>query len=281
VAAPVLPKASVKADVTPKTSPAAKDAPAKAGEPAPVAPVDTQANTASTTPVVPVNAAQPAEIASQHGAQHAAAEALKSDAIAGASAASSGAAHGHAASTETVQAPVNPQTNGMPTLTNVQPQLQPAATPATPQLTVIAATQAAAVPLSGVAMEIAASVRSGMSRFEIRLDPADLGRIDVRIDINRHGQVTSHLTVEKPETLQMLRQDSNQLHRALNDAGLSTNSGGLQFSLRDQSQSGQNNQNQSTPHAQRLIVSEEEVIPAAVASYGRMFGPSGGVDISV
>ena len=124
---------------------------------------------------------------------------------------------------------------------------------------------------------------SGKSRFEIRLDPAELGRIDVRIDVDRNGQVTSHLTVEKPETLSMLRQDATQLQRALNDAGLSTGGGGLQFSLRDQSQSGQNDQNQSNPNVQRLIVAEEEVVPAAVAgrSYGRMFGPSGGVDIRV
>ena len=71
------------------------------------------------------------------------------------------------------------------------------------------------------------------------------------------------------------------MQRALNDAGLSTNGGGLQFSLRDQSP-GERDQNQSNPNAQRLIVSEEEVIPAAVAgSYGRLFGPSGGVDIRV
>ena len=79
---------------------------------------------------------------------------------------------------------------------------------------------------------------SGKSRFEIRLDPAELGRIDVRIDVDRNGQVTSHLTVEKPETLAMLRQDAPQLQRALNDAGLKTGDGGLQFSLRDQSSSG-------------------------------------------
>ena len=79
----------------------------------------------------------------------------------------------------------------------------------------MAATQATAVPLSGLAMEIAASANSGKSRFEIRLDPADLGRIDVRIDVDRNGQVTSHLTVEKPETLSMLRQDATHLQRAL------------------------------------------------------------------
>ena len=55
--------------------------------------------------------------------------------------------------------------------------------------------------LNGLALEIATSVKSGKSRFEIRLDPADLGRIDVRIDVDRNGKVTSHLTVEKPETL--------------------------------------------------------------------------------
>ncbi len=107
--------------------------------------------------------------------------------------------------------------------------------------------------LSGLAVEIAASARSGKSRFEIRLDPADLGRIDVRIDVDRNGQVTSHLTVEKPETLSMLRQDAPQLQRALDDAGLKTGDGGLQFSLRDQSSSGQNNGNETGRNAQRLV----------------------------
>ena len=160
----------------------------------------------------------------------------------------------------------------------------PSTTPAAaPQLNVTAATAQAAVPLSGLAMEIAASAKSGKSRFEIRLDPADLGRIDVRIDVDRNGQVTSHLTVERPETLSMLRQDANQLQRALDNAGLSTGNSGLQFSLRDQSSQGQNDDSRSNPNAHRLIVSEEDTIPAAVAgrSYGRMLGSSSGVDIRV
>jgi flagellar hook-length control protein FliK len=117
----------------------------------------------------------------------------------------------------------------------------------------------------------------------VRLDPADLGRIDVRIDVNRNGQVTSHLIVEKPETLSMLKQDAPQLQQALNNAGLKTDSGGLQFSLRDQSSSGQNNGNQTTGNAQKLIVSDETNVPATIAgqSYGRMLGTSGGVDIRV
>src|SRR5206468_11641623 len=150
------------------------------------------------------------------------------------------------------------------------------------QLTATAAASAP-VPVSGLAMEIAASAKSGKTRFEIRLDPAELGRIDVRIDVDRNGQVTSHLTVERPETLSMLRQDANQLQRALDNAGLSTGNSGLQFSLRDQSSQSQNDNSGSNPNAHRLIVSEDETIPAAVAgrSYGRMLGSSGRVDIRV
>ncbi len=149
-------------------------------------------------------------------------------------------------------------------------------------MSVTAATHVA-VPLSGLALEIAASARSGKSSFEIRLDPADLGRIDVRIDVDRSGQVTSHLTVEKPETLSMLRQDAPQLQRALDDAGLKTGNGSLQFSLRDQSSSSQNNGGQTGGNTQRLVVSEEDITPAAVAgrTYGRMLGSSSGVDIRV
>ncbi|MEA2865103.1 MAG: flagellar hook-length control protein FliK, partial [Bradyrhizobium sp.] len=174
---------------------------------------------------------------------------------------------------------------GAQTNATIQPPLSSAATqaaPVVPPLTVTAAINAP-VPLSGLALELAASARSGKSRFEIRLDPADLGRIDVRIDVDRNGQVTSHLRVEKPETLSMLRQDAPQLQRALDDAGFKTGNGGLQFSLRDQSSSGQNSGNETGRNAQRLVVSEEDTIPAALAgrTYGRVLGSSSGVDISV
>ena len=173
-------------------------------------------------------------------------------------------------------------TNNTQAVGALQPQFTPtSALTSTSNLTVTAAA-GGAVPLNGVALEIAANVKSGKTSFEIRLDPADLGRIDVRVQIDQNGQVTSHLTVEKPETLSMLRQDAPQLQQALSDAGLKTDSGGLQFSLRDQS-SGQNSGNGGNPNAQRLIISDEDAVPAAVAgrSYGRSLGSNTGVDIRV
>jgi flagellar hook-length control protein FliK len=191
--------------------------------------------------------------------------------------------HDRAAATD-VQASL-PDPGQQTVNTAQQPQLQPALTAAVPaaQLTATVATHTAAVPLSGLAVEIAANAQSGKSRFDIRLDPAELGRIDVRMDVDRHGQVTSHVTVERPETLAMLRQDAPQLQRALADAGLKTGDGGLQFSLRDQSSSGQNGGNESGRNAQRLIVSEEDAVPAVTAqrSYGRMLGSNSGVDIRI
>ena len=78
----------------------------------------------------------------------------------------------------------------------------------------------APVPLNGLAADIALRAAGGNSRFEIRLDPAELGRIDVRLDVDKHGNVTSHLTVERPATLDMLRNDAPKLQQALEDAGL-------------------------------------------------------------
>jgi flagellar hook-length control protein FliK len=192
-------------------------------------------------------------------------------------------AHDHSAGAATDRAPATPDTSVQPA-GNIQPPLPSAAATsiAAGPVSVTAATHT--VPLSGLALEIAASAKNGKSSFEIRLDPADLGRIDVRIDVDRNGQMTSHLTVEKPETLSMLQQDAPQLQRALDNAGFKTGDGGLQFSLRDQSSSGQNNGGDTNRNAQRLVISSnEDTAPATTAgrTYGRMLGSSSGVDIRV
>ncbi len=190
-------------------------------------------------------------------------------------------AHEHSPVNAAAHATAGPSDAGLQATGTVQPQGASATAAPAASLSVTPATNAV-VPLSGLALEIAVSARSGKSRFEIRLDPADLGRIDVRIDVDRSGRVTSHLTVEKPETLSMLRQDAPQLQRALDDAGLKTGNGGLQFSLRDQSSSGHDGK-ETGRNAQRLVISDDETIPAAVAgrTYGRVPGSSSGVDIRV
>ncbi|MDB5548549.1 MAG: flagellar hook-length control protein, partial [Tardiphaga sp.] len=232
-------------------------------------------------PIAP--ASQPgATSAAPHAAAAAGAAPAKSDAAAGETVVAPAAHERHAAS---VQA--NASDAAAPTFTPVQHAAPTTTTPAAaPQFTVVAS-QTAPVPLNALAMQIAATAAGGKTSFDIRLDPAELGRIDVRLDVDRNGNVTSHLTVEKPETLAMLRQDAPQLQRALNDAGLQTSDKGLQFSLSDQSLTGQNNQNGARDSggrpSQRLIVAEDELPPVVMAgrSYGRLLSSSSGVDIKV
>jgi flagellar hook-length control protein FliK len=210
-------------------------------------------------------------------------DAAKADAASIAASAPAPAAADHSTSPATAQATPAPVDASAQAATAL-PQLLPLTAPiSTANLTATPASSAS-VPLSGLAVQIAASVQSGKTQFEVRLDPADLGRIDVRIQIDSSGLVTSHLTVEKPETLTMLQQDAPQLQQALNDAGLKTDSGGLQFSLRDQSSSSQNSGGQTyNGNPQRLIISEDNTAAATTAgrSYGRALSASGGVDITV
>ena len=91
----------------------------------------------------------------------------------------------------------------------------------------------ATVPVANIGVTIAAQAHSGNTRFEIRLEPPDLGRVDVQLSVDNSGTVSSRLVVERPETLDLLRRDAPQLERTLRDAGLDTG-GGLQFALADQ-----------------------------------------------
>jgi flagellar hook-length control protein FliK len=145
-----------------------------------------------------------------------------------------------------------------------------------------AAPQAAAVPLAGLAIEIAGRAQAGKNNFEIRLDPPDLGRIQVKLSVDRQGQVTSHLIADRADTLDLLRRDSSGLERALQDAGLKTAGDGLQFSLRDQSFSGE--QNGTARQNVSQVVAQDDILPAvdiAASGYTRYVGRLGGVDIRV
>ncbi len=95
-----------------------------------------------------------------------------------------------------------------------------------------AAYQPPQVNLQHLAFQIASQFQAGHSRFQIRMDPPELGRIDVRMDVDAQGVVHARLAVDRAETLEMLRHDSRALERALQQAGLDQNKTNLEFSLR-------------------------------------------------
>ena len=148
----------------------------------------------------------------------------------------------------------------------------PAIPAAAPQLT----PQAAAIPLAGVGIEIAAKALEGKNHFEIRLDPPELGRIDVRLDVDRDGNVTTRLIADRTDTLDLLRRDASGLERALQDAGLKTAGNGMQFQLRDQTM-GQDQRPSIADVAQ--LVANDTSLGANEPTQTRYSRHSGGLDI--
>uniref|UniRef100_UPI0025E7BF27 flagellar hook-length control protein FliK n=1 Tax=Phreatobacter sp. TaxID=1966341 RepID=UPI0025E7BF27 len=153
------------------------------------------------------------------------------------------------------------------------------------QKTAQAAAPGSPVPVHALAVTIAARAGSGATRFDIRLDPAELGRIDVQLTVDRDGAVKSRLVVEKQETLDLLQRDQRNLERALAQAGLQTSEGSLEFSLKDQG--GQNARDrQPEPQASRhqMVVEDPEAasaLQASAAVYARAAALRGGVDIRI
>ncbi|HJE25053.1 MAG TPA: flagellar hook-length control protein FliK [Methylorubrum populi] len=92
------------------------------------------------------------------------------------------------------------------------------------------------LPLSAVPMTIGLRSLSGVNRFAIRLDPIELGRIDVSLDLDKEGgKARAHLVVDRPETLALLQRDAGSLQQALAQAGFDVGAeagGGIDLSLR-------------------------------------------------
>nr|WP_282449578.1 flagellar hook-length control protein FliK [Roseibium sp. CAU 1639] len=83
-----------------------------------------------------------------------------------------------------------------------------------------------------VAAEIARNLKDGNTRFQMRFDPPELGRVEVNMRVGADGSVQAHLIVDRPETLDMFLRDQRGLERALEAAGLNPDSDNLQFSLK-------------------------------------------------
>jgi flagellar hook-length control protein FliK len=113
---------------------------------------------------------------------------------------------------------------------------------------------------------IFARSQSGAKQFDIRLDPPELGRVEVRLSIDAGGKAQAHLTADHSDTLTLLRQDAPALTRALREAGLDVSQDGLNFSLRGQQQQesgGQQSRGFSRPQGARLSASLGAAAPAA------------------
>jgi flagellar hook-length control protein FliK len=103
------------------------------------------------------------------------------------------------------------------------------------EFTTLAGLPDTAADMSALALRIAAKSAAGESEFTVRLDPPDLGRIEVTLNVDSQGAAQANLTADKPQTLELLQRDAPTLERALKDIGLDL-AGGLSFSLKSDGQ---------------------------------------------
>jgi flagellar hook-length control protein FliK len=92
------------------------------------------------------------------------------------------------------------------------------------------------LPANQVAVHIQRAVAAGQNRISISLHPAELGQIDVRLNLSNDGTVRAIVSIERPETFDLLQRDARGLEKALQDAGLKTDSGSLSFNLKGEAE---------------------------------------------
>ncbi|HKU64707.1 MAG TPA: flagellar hook-length control protein FliK [Rhizomicrobium sp.] len=144
-------------------------------------------------------------------------------------------------------------------------------------------TAQAAPDVPALAVEIAAKSQSGAKQFDIRLDPPELGRVEVRLSIDATGKASAHLSADQPQTLSLLQKDAPLLTRALREAGLDVSQDGLNFSLRQQAhdQNGNDGNNGRFASSRAFsLAATASIDPAAVTMAYRGLA-DGRVDIRV
>ncbi len=92
--------------------------------------------------------------------------------------------------------------------------------------------------LDQVIMRISQGAQNGENNIALQLNPTDLGRISIQLNVGTDGQVHGRVTADNPQTLALLQQDQRSLERTLQEAGLQASPGSLQFSLGGQNQGG-------------------------------------------
>lgn len=118
-----------------------------------------------------------------------------------------------------------------------------------------------------VFVKIRDAVGSDHKQIQIQLDPADLGKVDVKMDVAIDGRTQIVVTADKKDTLEMLQRDRVSLEKSLNDLGLKADAGGMQFNLReqprDQQQLADQQQQNGRQGANPLLPEEwrEEAVP--------------------
>jgi flagellar hook-length control protein FliK len=141
-----------------------------------------------------------------------------------------------------------------------------------------------ATPLDQVKVQIESGAKGDGDTITVQLRPEELGRVEIKLEV-QDGQVKATVTADRPETLQLLKNEAPSLQQSLSNAGLEANAGSLSFQLRSDQQRQANQGGGRQDRRARGIDGDGNQTagtPSLQPSSGlRATSAAGGVDISV
>ncbi len=145
----------------------------------------------------------------------------------------------------------------------------------------------ASAHIPAMAQLIAKRFGDGGRSFDIRLDPPELGRVHVRLEIGADRSVQAMLTAEKPEALNELQRHARELERALSEAGLDLGEAGIGFALFEGNDSDGGQNPQSAPAGdvgaeEGVALGLEPTLPPPVLErFGFTLARRAGIDVRI
>ncbi len=136
-----------------------------------------------------------------------------------------------------------------------------------------------------LAARIAARAVDGGRVFDIRLDPAELGRVEVRLEMGADNSVRALLSAERADTLAELQRSARELEKALAEAGLDLAEDGLSFSLSDDGAASEERDASGFDTAAwtsaEALTAEAPAAPGPVRLYGFDLAARSGLDVRI
>jgi len=190
-------------------------------------------------------------------------------------------AGGHASSQTAAAQGQNAQPAASDASTNAATTLAVAPGAAVAQALTTSSTIASPIA-SQLATQVVKAVEGKSTHFDIALEPAGFGRVDVKLQIDPQGQVSAQFSFDTAHAAAEAKAQVGQLQQALEQAGFTVGQGGLSFDVggRGAGLAGQ----QSQPAQQWAPVpAQPDALAEATAAAAQILArsPASGLDITI
>jgi len=141
--------------------------------------------------------------------------------------------------------------------------------------------------IAALSAQMARRLDDGTTRFNLELNPDDLGRVDVRLEIDASGGIRAAFTFERPQSAVELGRRADELQKSLESAGFNL-TGGLSFDVAGDRSHGRNpswadarDDRAHSPVTPEPDLAREGATQIADALSGRRPSSRSGVDIRI